>query len=89
MKIPKMKFKVNIICSDDSYITGFMHVDEGYRLLDFLNETKKEFLALTEVSFKSFLKKSSLKAKEKGIKKDFILLNRKAIKWVEEVKPNE
>ncbi len=87
MKIPKEKFKVKIVCHDNSFAVGFLHVDEGYRLLDFLNETKKDFIAITEAKFKNVSEVHSFKLHaELKAKKDVILLNKNAIRWVEEVK---
>lgn len=86
MKIPKMKFRVKIVCSDDSFITGFLHVDEGYRLLDFLNETRKKFIAITNAKFYDTTKIHSFKLHaESSVERDAVLLNKNSIRWVEEV----
>ena len=56
----------------------------GERIIDFINDTRETFIALTNIQLyyvKSF--KLSGKLVEK---KDFIILNKNSIKWIEEAK---
>ncbi|MCM8787398.1 MAG: hypothetical protein NC935_05015 [Candidatus Omnitrophica bacterium] len=84
MKIPKNKIKVNIVCIDGSFIRGFMHVAEGLRLLDFLNNTSENFIAVTEALYQNINEVHSFKLVfQLSKKKDIIFLNKNSIKWLE------
>ncbi len=83
--IPKVKLRVKVTCLDGSCFFGFLHVDEGYRLLDFINEAKKKFIALTEVRFKVSKKDFFKLYLNSRTKKETIFLNKESIKWIEEI----
>ena len=84
MKIEKEKCKVRIFFQDGSSMKGYIHINLGERIIDFINDNRETFIALTSIQMyyvKSF--KLSGKLVEK---KDFIVLNKNSIKWIEEEK---
>ena len=72
MKIPKNKCKVLVSCSDVCRIEGYIHVPQGLRVLDYLNDEKESFVPVTE---------ARIRKKEVSV----IIVNKNAIKWVEEI----
>lgn len=90
MKVPKVKVPVRIVFQNGSVLLGFLHVYEGCRPLDFINENKKNFVAITEAVFEKIpeatLPKKEFKANPK---KNFVLVNKNAINWLEEVEQDE
>lgn len=86
MKIPKQKVKVLILCNDDSWIKGFIHISEGLRVSDFLNDQKNSFIAVTNAEVQNLKEIHSFKLVS-GISKpkNTLLLNVSAIKWAEEI----
>lgn len=74
MKKPKVRRDVIISFIDGSIIRGYIHVDEGLRALDFLNADRNNFVVITTV--------------EVNERKNF-LLNKAAIKWVEDLGEHE
>lgn len=88
MRIEKEKQKVTIICVDGSLIRGFVHINPGERIQDFLNDEKESFIAVTNVEFQNVATVHSFKLyNELNKKRDAIVLNKAAIKWMEEVRP--
>ena len=85
MKIEKEKHKVTIVCMDKSVVRGYLHLDPGIRLSDFVNREKEQFIVLTEAIFQNIGEIHAFKLySELSKKKGTILLNKDAIKWVEE-----
>jgi len=72
MKIPKDKYKISINCLDGCRVEGYIHVPQGLRVLDYLNDEKEKFVPVTEA-----------KIRKKAV--SIIMLNKNAIKWLEEV----
>ena len=72
MKIPKDKYKILINCLDGCRVEGCIHVPQGLRMLDYLNDEKEGFVPVTE---------AKIRKKEVSV----IMLNKNAIKWVEEI----
>jgi hypothetical protein len=90
MKIPKEKIKVNIFCVDGTFVKGFLYISEGLRLLDFMNSEGAGFIVVTEAEFQNLKEVHSfqlLMALNKG--KSTVILNKSAIKWIEEVEKGE
>ncbi|MDD5583519.1 MAG: hypothetical protein PHV55_00485 [Candidatus Omnitrophica bacterium] len=86
MKVPRVKHKVKIICTDGSFVTGFVHVAEGLRVLDFFNDQQLNFIAVTDATFQNLREVHSFKlVNDMYRKKETIFLNRESIKWVEEI----
>lgn len=86
MKVPKEKHKVNIFCLDGSFVTGFVHVPEGLRVLDYMNEQKEQFLIVTEARFQNIREVRSFQLiAELQKKRGVVFLNKTSIKWVEEI----
>jgi hypothetical protein len=75
----KQRLKVYIISTEGYSLKGFMHVDQGMRLNDFLNNHKDDFLVVTEAKVRgpwTFL----------GFccKKKVFFVNKDYIKFIEE-----
>ncbi|MCM8780852.1 MAG: hypothetical protein NC908_02885 [Candidatus Omnitrophica bacterium] len=87
MRIEKEKHKVNIICQDGSFIKGVVHINPGERLSDFINDSDKNFIVITNAEFYYMSEPRSFSLMSKLLlKRDFVLLNKSAIKLIEEAK---
>ena len=86
MKVPKNKYKVNIVCLDGTLVKGFLHVLEGQRIMDFINNNKEDFIAITNAEFSNVKELHSFKLYTDLFKnkKAVMLLNKSAIKWIRE-----
>jgi ribonucleotide monophosphatase NagD (HAD superfamily) len=84
MRIEKNKIKVNIVCQDGSLVKGTVHIAEGERLLDFLNDSRENFIAVTNVEFFGHQEAQSFQLAQTAQKKNFIALNKLLINSVEE-----
>jgi hypothetical protein len=85
MKVPKEKQQVNITCHDNSFIKGTVHLNTGERVLDFINDTKENFIAVTDAEFYYLKELRSFTLLSRMLeKKDFVILNKAAIKLIEE-----
>jgi hypothetical protein len=85
MRIEKEKRKVKITCQDGSAVEGFMHINPGERILDFMNNAHENFIAITDAKFYSSKEIQSFKLISQSLnKKNFIILNKSAVKWIEE-----
>jgi hypothetical protein len=73
MKVEKEKHRVNIVCEKDCSLKGFIHINPGERVLDFINHERESFIAVTEVEYVT------------GEKKESVVLNKSSIKWIEEI----
>ncbi len=73
MKVEKERHNVNIICDRECQLKGFIHINPGERVLDFMNRERESFIAVTEVEYVT------------GEKKKSIVLNKSSIKWIEEI----
>jgi hypothetical protein len=86
MRTGKNRQRVNIVCNDGSFIKGTVYLNEGERMLDFINDARKDFIAVTETELyhtddvRSFKLATMLWAKKK-----FIVLNKSSIRWIEEI----
>tara|TARA_B100000315_G_scaffold252144_1_gene288278 strand:+ start:3039 stop:3332 length:294 start_codon:yes stop_codon:yes gene_type:complete len=86
MKVPTIKHRVSIVCNDGTFATGFLHVPQGLRLLDYVNDTKERFIAITDAKFSNIKEIHSFKLYAEYRKsKEVIILNKTSIKWVEEL----
>ena len=90
MKVPKYKHGVTIVCTDRTVIKGLIYVDEGLRVSDFLNTTRDNFIVMTDASFSNigempFHLDREVFAKKSGT----LILNKKSIKWLEDLGKNE
>ncbi len=87
MKVPTDQYRALIVCNDGKLIKGFVYVPQGLRLLDFLNDTKENFIAITDARFPSAMEMYTLRLyRETRGKSKLIFLNKNAVKWVEEIK---
>ncbi|UCC94283.1 MAG: hypothetical protein JSW40_05590 [Candidatus Omnitrophota bacterium] len=87
MKVPTDKKKVNIFCSDNSFVTGIIHVPQGLRLLDHFNNANENFLVVTEAFFQNLREVHSFKlVKELKKQRSTVILYKSCIKWIEELK---
>lgn len=84
IRIEKEKRKVNIICMDNTMLVGYVHINPGERVIDFLNDTRESFIAVTESELQNSKMSQAFKVYTKLLKeKGLILLNKTAIKWIE------
>ncbi len=84
MRVEKEKRKVNIVCSDKSVVTGFIHINPGQRVMDFINHEER-FIVLTNAVFQNIGEIHAFKLyNELSKKKNTIFLNKASIKWIEE-----
>lgn len=84
--IGKRKQKVGVICSDGASIKGLVYLNEGERLLDYMNDSRESFIAITNAEFYYTEDVQSFKLATKLLKKkDFVILNKSVIKWIEEI----
>jgi len=85
MKVPKIKCKVCVFCIDGSFAKGYVYIDEGFRLIDYLNAMKGDFLVMTEAEFQNVKEVHSFQLLNFLTKKRAtIFLNKQSIKWIEE-----
>lgn len=82
MKIEKQELKVNIVLQDGLILTGFVHINPGERLQDYINDARRDFIAVTNVQFLS-AKKINFGSKLTSKDGD-IILNKSAISWLKE-----
>ncbi len=86
MKVEKEKHNVVIHCLDGSMIKGYVHINPGERVIDFINDSKESFIAVTKTECQSFQEVKSFRlAGQFRCKKELLLLNKAAIKYVEEL----
>ena len=86
MKVIKEERKVNIICGDGSLVKGFVHINPGERMIDFFNDPKECFIAVTKAEFYNIKEIHSFQLfSEIAKKKSAIILNKSAIKLVDEL----
>jgi len=86
MKIEKEKHRVNIVCLDKSIITGFVYINPGTRIMDFLNHSEESFMVVTSVTFQNIGEIHAFKLyNELNKKRDTIFLNKAAVKWIGEL----
>ncbi len=87
VKIDKEKHRVNIVCTDGSFLRGFVHINPGLRLMDFLNKQEDVFVAVTGAEFSNVKEVHSFSmVNEFKKKKDLVFLNKSSIKIIEEIK---
>lgn len=84
MKVEKEKRKVHIFCNDGSYLKGVIHLNPGIRVSDFLNESRDNFIVLTNIEFFRSAPHSTTAEEAVTLKADTVLLNKIAIKMIEE-----
>lgn len=86
MRIEKEKHKVNIVCQNGLSMKGFVHINPGERILDFINDSRESFIAVTEAEFYDTKETHFFVSESKCLaKKESIILNKSAINCIEEV----
>lgn len=87
MRVEKVKCKVIIICRDGSLVKGVIHINEGERITDFINDSKETFIPVTDAEIHYTKTPRPLSVLFRlSTKREIIFLNKSAIKWIEEVK---
>jgi Family of unknown function (DUF6812) len=90
MKVPTVKYKVSIVCGDGTFAKGCVHVPQGLRLLDYINDTKERFIAVTDAKFSNIGEVHSFKLYAEYRKtKKVVILNKQSVKWIEELTKDE
>jgi len=83
----KEERKVNITCQDNSLLKCLIFVNRGESLVDFLNNTKEEFIAIKNAEFYSIKEIRSFRLIDEIAKRDnIIVLKKSSIKLAEEIK---
>jgi len=84
--IEKQKRQVNVVCNDGLSISAFVYVFGEQRLLDVMNNVQEKFVLLieAEISQQEDLHPFKLAAKVTE-KRESLILNKSAIKWVVEI----
>jgi len=86
MRLEKEKHKVIIALRDNILLKGYVYINPGERILDFINDVRESFIAVTDVEL--------LNAKDMDLfivkygwdkKKDCLIVIKSAILWIEEV----
>ncbi len=86
MKVDKVRHKVNIMCKDGSLVKGYIHLNEGERILDFLNDQKEAFFAVTNAEFSNVKEIHSFKLLNDITKRrNVIFLSKSAVKMLESI----
>ena len=86
MKVEKDKLSVMITCEDGSLVKGYVHINPGERLIDFINDEKEEFIVVTQAEFYNIKEIHSFRLfNEARKKKTMIILNKTSIKLFEEI----
>lgn len=85
--IEKQKRHVDIVCNDGFSINAFVYVFGEQRLLDVMNNVQEKFVLLVEaeISQQEDLRPFKLATKVTE-KKESLILNKSAVKWIEELK---
>ena len=85
MRVEKEKHEVIIIGQDDLLVKGFVHINPGERIIDFFNDSKESFIAVTSAEFCNLKEIKSFKLINQIMKKkNTVILNKSTIKLVEE-----
>ncbi|MFH1414002.1 MAG: hypothetical protein ABIG56_04070 [Candidatus Omnitrophota bacterium] len=86
MRVEKEKRKVNIICVDGSSLSGIIHINPGQRVIDFIDDERRSFIAVTDSKFyKTNEPKSFQLSKALANKKNMVILNKNSVKLIEEI----
>jgi hypothetical protein len=81
IKIDKERLKVYIIFNAGHSLKGFVHIDQGMRLHDFLNSHKDDFLVVTEARVKNSWVSLGI-----CCNKRVVFVNKNSIEFIEECK---
>lgn len=84
MKIEKDRRRVSIVCQDGSLISGYVHIFQGERLMDFINDNKETFIPVTNCTFINSKQVNVFRVFSRKTK-DTMLLNKSAILFMKEV----
>jgi len=85
MRIEKEKHRVCISCNDGSLVKGFVYINQGERVIDFFNDPKESFIAVTHTEFYNFQEIPSFKLlAQMREKKPMVIVQKEAIKLIEE-----
>lgn len=82
MRVEKQKLKVSIFLKDNLMVSGFVHINPGERLQDFINDGRESFIAVTNAEF-CYIERTNFKANS-PVRQGDIILNKSHISWIEE-----
>ena len=84
MRIEKEKYRIIIVCRDGAFVRGYIHINPGERIIDFMNDSKESFIAVTDAEFQNAKPVHSFKLHTHLMKKKgTILILKNAIRWIE------
>jgi hypothetical protein len=87
LKIEKEKRYVRVICWDGFTVKGYMHVHPGERVIDFLNNDKDKFIAVTTAEYCYMKEVRSFRlTHETKDKKEVVVLNKESVALIEEIR---
>ena len=81
MKVDKQKLQVKILLENNSLISGFVHINPGERLRDFINGSRELFIAVTEADTSY---SGTHPAGGSSIIHGDIILNKSSMIWIKE-----
>ena len=86
MVIVKEKRKVLIALRDDILLRGFVEINPGERIFDFINDAQESFIAVSdvEVFYPKRIKSFLLPSRSVERKKTIVVI-KSAILWIEEI----
>jgi len=82
MKVEKLKLKAKIFLQGNIMVRGFVHINQGERLQDFVNDSREDFIAVTNADLSS-TGENNLEPLH-TINKGDIILNKASIILIEE-----
>ncbi|MEW6101162.1 MAG: hypothetical protein AB1481_02590 [Candidatus Omnitrophota bacterium] len=85
MRGEKEKRRVDIMLLDGSFVRGTIFINLGERVMDFFNDPKESFIAVTNIESSSLRTLQSFKLAQPQKKKNTFIINKTAIKCVEEI----
>jgi hypothetical protein len=86
MKVDKDKRRVAILVREQAVVRGYIHINPGERTLDFLNDARKTFIAVTDAEFQAVASIRSFKLYTDRTKRTkVVIISKSDIKWVEEL----
>lgn len=86
MRVEKEKRKVYVICTDGLLIKGVVHINPGERVIDFVNDQKEDFIAVTSAEIFNMKEVHSFKLfSEMARKKNVLIVNKNSIGFIEEL----
>jgi len=86
MSTAKEKCRVSITLRDNLLLKGYVYINQGERVFEFINDPREAFIPVIDVEICSTQENGSYVSPPRLIeKKDSIIVIKSAILWIEEV----